>query len=155
MLNAAELPALGPRSQPCGETAFSFRTSGERALSLLPIYLMLFEAFIDLLVQTESSNPAVDGVFADVDEAVLHLMLFMKDLSESNGTTFTNQNADLIVGCIRLIGRYLAEVPVAHQDITKEIMPFMISYAKGEAVHFLIPALYQLTGNKQQRPANL
>eukprot|EP00210_Caulerpa_lentillifera_P005383 g5145.t1 len=121
-------------------------TTGDRVLRLLPNYLSLTESLIDLLVLMESQASLPDetimDLFHNLDETTHELVLFIKDL-QKNGNSFLDEHPYLLIGCIRLLGRYLAEAPSAHEEQVVPLIPFMLSCAQGEGAKFLLPALQQ------------
>lgn len=128
----------------------------------LGVCFALFELCVQALAssQDRGSNPSQLAREAQSAESVslesimktLHataesIVDFIEDASEAKAhaaAAAESETGALIIAAIKALGSFLAELPQAHEQRVRHLMPFMTTVQNGTAVPFLLPAMAQL-----------
>jgi hypothetical protein len=132
-----------------GQTAPIAESAGKQ--QGLATYLSLLEHVINVIVDQQDASAklkesTMEKAVAALTEVVGLVLEFLEDAQERNITS-----GDLLLGCVRLVGRYLAETPLAHRNRVYKLLGFFLSVTRegqdrsSEAVCFMLPALLQIT----------
>ncbi|GAX74169.1 hypothetical protein CEUSTIGMA_g1618.t1 [Chlamydomonas eustigma] len=89
------------------------------------------------LLQPGVSQKAAQQLMYSLESTVAVVLQFMDELQEQGGGTGTvgsgvvtgrwsSVQADLALGAVRLLGRFLAEAPDSHTDAFRQALPFML-----------------------------
>eukprot|EP01025_Chloroclados_australasicus_P061807 TRINITY_DN8120_c0_g2_i1.p1 TRINITY_DN8120_c0_g2~~TRINITY_DN8120_c0_g2_i1.p1 ORF type:complete len:501 (-),score=44.40 TRINITY_DN8120_c0_g2_i1:296-1690(-) len=117
-----------------------------RAYDVIPFCFVIVEATIDILCELEDSDSVgyelemeIIKLFQAVEEVIFDVLAFLKEVKDGEQI----ENEDLLIGCVRVVGRYLAECPDGFSDQVDLLMNFMKSLQGGEGKKFLVPYLMQ------------
>ncbi|KAG0592349.1 hypothetical protein M758_1G239200 [Ceratodon purpureus] len=117
----------------------------------LATYLALLEHIINVVVDQQDASGKLKESTMEIAVTALNdvvglVLEFLEDAQENNITS-----GDLLLGTVRLVGRYLAETPLAHRNRVYKLLGFLLSVTREgqdgtlEAVPFMLPALSQIT----------
>ncbi|KAK9844202.1 hypothetical protein WJX81_007879 [Elliptochloris bilobata] len=136
------------------------RPAGKRAARVLPVTFALAEACLEALAgDTAAAEALADGHSApgaplsllsqgvaqralmSLAEAAEAVLQFLEALREQPA----RWSDPLLLAAVRVLGRYLVEVPDAFAERVQRALPFLLALAGGEGDAFLLPALLRAT----------
>lgn len=117
----------------------------------LATYLALLEHIVNVVVEQQDASgrlkeSTLEFAFAALTEVIGLILEFLEDAQDNDVTC-----GDLLLGVVRLLGRYLAENPIAHRHSVSKLLAFLLTVTREgqdgsyEAVCFMLPALSQIT----------
>ncbi|GMH39716.1 hypothetical protein BSKO_07614 [Bryopsis sp. KO-2023] len=176
MEGGVPLPSMGrpssssqSESPPPKQDKILSETRRSAALRTLPICFWLIEAVLDVLTASENlleemtTGPPVCGLVSPMDDAVAlrtinsiteiigHVLEYVSEWKKlaSEGKA---QDDCLLVACSRCVGRFLADIPIAHMEAVKTCCEVLVRCGDmHEGVEFMTPGLLQLTGGEDAK----
>jgi hypothetical protein len=123
-----------------------------RRTERLGICFSLFESCVQALAESEEggsadqSNASATNALRAIDATGETMIDFIEDAVEDESSLADSsfERGALLLAAIKGLGAYLAELPRAHEQRTRQLMPFMTRVLDRAGVPFMLPAMAQL-----------